>query len=284
MAVVAPAVVAQSVFSRPASARLLAMGDMGIASRDDDVLFYNPAQLVVARGMSVSGERESSTERSGALSTVTRFNGGGIAVGVTMAQFNYPNSLVCLLAGPGTCGLQPDSLPSSSFAAVAGLAQAFKGTRFGLNAKYAEEQSTFRRVSKGLIDVGASRDFFRYMTMAVAVQNISARDTSGLPSRPLRTTLGLAAAGPEGPLDLAGTAGVSIDPLRRIHAAGGMEVSWSWLDGYSIALRAGARDPLPTQRAFTAGAGYTVDRLTIDYALETLANGRIGHRFGLRIR
>jgi hypothetical protein len=284
MVSVSPCAMAQSVFSAPASARVLGMGGLGVASRDDDVLFYNPAQLVVARGMSVSGERESSRERSGALSSVTRFNGGGIAVGMTMNQFESANSLVCLLAGPGTCGLQPDSLPSSSFAAVAGFAQAYKGTRIGINAKYAEEEGSFRRVSKGLLDVGVARDFSRYFTFGAAVQNIASRDTSGLPSKPLRTTLGLAGAGPAGPFDVAATAGASIDPRRRVHAAGGAELSWSWLDGYSAAVRAGLRDPLATQRAFTAGAGYTVDRLTIDYALETLSGSRIGHRIGLRIR
>ena len=30
------------------------MGNVAVAGRDDDVLFYNPAQLVAARGMSVS--------------------------------------------------------------------------------------------------------------------------------------------------------------------------------------------------------------------------------------
>src|SRR4051812_18391136 len=38
----------------PTSARTLAMGDIGVASRDDDVIFYNPAQLSVARGTSFS--------------------------------------------------------------------------------------------------------------------------------------------------------------------------------------------------------------------------------------
>ena len=52
--------------------------------------------------------------------------------------------------------------------------------------------------------------------------------------------------------------------------AGGVEVDYSWLSGYNIALRAGARRPLPGEEALTAGAGFTIDRLSIDYALETL--------------
>lgn len=270
--------VAQTVLLQPASARLLAMGDMGVASRDDDVLFYNPAQLVVARGMSVSGERTSATDKSGALSSVTRFNGGGVAVGMTMSQYGTP--VPCLFALPGSCA----PIASSSLAAVAGLAQVYWGTRFGVNAKYAEDQIGAARAVRGLVDAGVSHDFFRYLTAGLAVQNIGPADTTGLTARPLRTTLGLAGAGPGGPFDIAATMGASIDPRRRVHAAGGAELGWSWLDGYSIAVRAGLRDPLAGQRAFTTGAGFTMDRLSIDYALETLAGARLGHRVGLRIR
>jgi hypothetical protein len=40
-----------------ASTRGLAMGNANLAGRDDDVLFYGPAQLAVARGTSVAAER-----------------------------------------------------------------------------------------------------------------------------------------------------------------------------------------------------------------------------------
>src|SRR6266571_347816 len=72
-------VLAPTVLRLPASARALGMGNVGVASRDDDVLFYNPAQVAIARGMSVSGERYSSSASGATLSSVTRFNNGGIA-------------------------------------------------------------------------------------------------------------------------------------------------------------------------------------------------------------
>src|SRR5262245_13451476 len=68
----------------PASARTLALGGVGVTSRDDDALFFNPAQLVVANGYSVSAERFSSDVALSALSAVTRFNGGGIGIGMRM--------------------------------------------------------------------------------------------------------------------------------------------------------------------------------------------------------
>jgi hypothetical protein len=66
--------------------------------------------------------------------------------------------------------------------------------------------------------------------------------------------------------------------------AGGVELNYSWLDGYSVAIRAGARRPDIGERTFTAGAGFGVDHLTVDYALEALSGSHIGHRIGLRVR
>ena len=43
-------------FELPGSARTVSMGNIGIVGRDDDVIFYNPAMLVVARvGTSATG-------------------------------------------------------------------------------------------------------------------------------------------------------------------------------------------------------------------------------------
>jgi len=66
--------------------------------------------------------------------------------------------------------------------------------------------------------------------------------------------------------------------------AAGTEIGWSWISGYSVAGRLGWRSPLAGERAFTAGAALNADRLSIDYAMETLTNARVGHRIGLRIR
>src|SRR5436309_10946170 len=97
------------VLQLPASARMLAMGNMGVAGRDDDVLFANPAQLVIARGTSLSGERYSSTSSGLALSSASAFNTGWIAVGVSLVDYDSPfgtfpsNRETMRAAGPGTC-------------------------------------------------------------------------------------------------------------------------------------------------------------------------------------
>ena len=84
--------------------------------------------------------------------------------------------------------------------------------------------------------------------------------------------------------DFNATGAVSVLRDGFIVPAGGGEMSYSWLDGYTVILRAGGRRPERGEDPFTAGLGFTVDRLSIDYALETLSGSRVANRIGLRIR
>lgn len=296
------------VLTLPTGPRTLAMGNVGIGSRDDEVLFFNPAQLAVARGMSVSAERYSASAGGGSLSAVTRFASGGVAVGVRMVDYRmgftgFPSDRSLMLAG----GEQP----GTSLEAIAGLAQVVKGVRLGIAAKYADDNESTVRAQHAAVDLGVSRDFFRYFTAGIAVQNLSssislscvdARFTPGClpppgvvvaPSpaapqatvyMPLRTTAGVAGSGPLGPLDVTATAAISLLRSSFVIPAGGGEISYSWLDGYAVAFRAGLRRPIPGEAPLTAGVGLTMDRLSIDYAVETLSGSRAAHRIGLRIR
>ena len=296
------------VLTLPTGPRTLAMGNVGIGSRDDDVLFFNPAQLAVARGMSVSAERYSASAGGGTLSAVTRFASGGVAVGMRMVDYRmgftgFPSDRALMLTG--------GDQPGTSIEAVVGLAQTVKRIRLGIAAKYADDNATNARAQHAALDLGVSKDLSRYFTAAVAVQNVSSAisiscvdaraDPNCLPPpgvvvapspaspttkvyMPLRTTAGIAGSGPVGPLDVTATAAVSLLRDSFVIPAGGGEISYSWLDGYAIAVRAGVRRPVPGEAPFTAGLGFTMDRLSIDYAVEALSGSRAGHRIGLRIR
>lgn len=272
------------------SARALAMGNVAVTGRDDDVLFYNPAQLVAARGMSLSAEQYSSTARTGALSSVVRFNTGGIAVGATIAEFDTP-----LASGPPARDVlvSGGSVHASTASLVVGVGQVFKSTRFGVAAKLVEDRIGPARSTLGVFDAGLGRDFFGY-SFGLAVQNIGQTFEPSVPSgsgfaafktkAPLRATFGASRGWFFNSFDLAATAAVSTLRDGFVVPAGGVEVGWGWLDGYNVLLRAGARRPEPGEGAMTAGAGFTMDRLSVDYALETLAGSRVAHRIGLRIR
>jgi hypothetical protein len=257
------------------------MGNVGITGRDDDVVFYNPAQLAVVRGTTISGEQDSETIAldinrfvTGALSSAMAFGSGGIGIGglFSRSSFNVGNVFENM----------------TSVAAAAGAAQVFKGFRVGVAAKYQGENLVGRYESRGLADLGIARPFRQYFTGGLAVQNmvIGGTDLGGV--TPTRATLGASGAGPIGPYDLFLTAALSFDDRdHRVRPAGGVEINWSWLNGYNVALRVGARDPIDGQRPLTGGLGLTVDRISIDYAVETLGQTSIthaGHRIGLRVR
>ncbi len=276
-----PRAILPVVLTLPAGPRTLALGDVGVTSRDDEVIFFNPAQLVIANGFSTSGERYGEGSSGAALSAVTRFNGGGVAIGM-----RTQSAEASFVSSPGTPAEFEQTLVSSSLELSVGIAQAFKGIRFGAAGKYAEQESAGSRFERGLVDLGVSKVMFGSYTVGAAVQNLGQDADSGPieAELPRQATLGVSRGGSLGEFDLFGTAAVSWLRSNTLAPAGGLEVNYSWLSGYNIALRAGARRPLPGQEAFTAGAGFTVDRLSIDYALETLGDGRVGNRLGLRIR
>jgi len=274
----------------PASTRMLALGDAAVASRDDDVVFYDPAQVAIARGTSASGERYTSSTSGGAISTVVRLATGGVGVGASWIAYGSPFARYPVsrgdLATPGS------ALRSTSMLATIAIAQTYKRFRVGVAGKYlADAQGS--DLQSVVADVGVSRDVGAFgvpFTAAFAVQNIGSDfdvrpSTPGVTNAlPTRYTLGAAGGWPVGLLDLAIAAQASMLPDRFFAPAGGMELGYSWLDGYAIAGRVGVRRPEAGTRALTAGGGIQMDRLTIDYALETLDHGHVGQRVGLRIR
>ena len=86
------------------------------------------------------------------------------------------------------------------------------------------------------------------------------------------------------PYDVMVTGAVSLLRDDFVQPSGGIEMNYSWLSGYNIALRAGARRSAVGEDPFTGGAGFTMDRLSIDYGFEMLSDKRLGHRIGLRVR
>jgi hypothetical protein len=317
----------------PAGARTLAMGNTGIAGRDDDVLFFNPAQIAIARGTSGSIERYSGASSGGTLSSVTRLTSSAVAIGVSVVDYQpfaiVRNVACCISAFPtGRDGPVEGGGPGGTSVDVSlGYATTIKSIRVGGAAKYVEDEVPGVNVGRGAFDIGLAKDLLRFYTIGLSVQNIGksmsvpcaaltntpsgqcivpplvpgAAAPSGFTDvkLPLRTTLGGSFTHQLGEFDLVSTAAVSMLRKDFFIPSGGAELGYSWIDGYDVALRAGARRPLPGEGALTGGVGLTMDRLSIDYAFEVLntsptscstfgcANShgsRLAHRVGFRIR
>ena len=266
----------------PSSARALGMGNIAVAGRDDDVIFFNPAQLVVARGTSVSLARMSPVARGAALSTVMRVGPAGIGFGVNYLEYHttgvtYPLTREDILDRNAAIG--------SSVLGSVGYAQTVKGVRLGASANYAVDAISLERFGNVYADVGAARDFGRY-TVGLALQHLgpSLKRGGDRIEAPALATLGMATSRALGPLDLLATAAVSANE-EKAYGGLGAELGWSWISGYSIAGRAGVHQPNAIGIAdYTAGFGFTADRMTVDLAAELLDRGRVSYRAGLRIR
>ena len=278
-----------------ASTRGLAMGNANLAGRDDDVIFYGPSQLAVARGTSVAAERYFDGLSSGTAATTSRLASGGIGVGAQIVEGRNSASCLQQLALPNG---SPAARNISLTQAIVGAAQTYKRIRFGLAAKYATESADDQRLSQFLLDVGVSRDFslvdFVPLTVAFAVQSIGGNPTDAFALGVPRTaSVGVSSGGPLGTFDVAVMAqagvehsGLPSDIKNRPLLRGGLEVGYTWLDGYSIAVRGGER----TASSFdltahtTFGIGLVLDRFAFDYAFEHLEGPYVANRFGIRLR
>ena len=277
----------------PASTRAMAQGNGGVAGRDDDVIFYNPAQLINVRGgFNTTLARYGSSSTLVAMSSA--FTGGPLSLGWGVQYVNFSTQ-------PGaTYPFTPDVLTgrgpvnASSLVAAVGAAMVYKGFRIGIAAKYAEDRLS---VGTGPVatppalhgifvgDAGVSHPLWGG-TAGLSVQNVG-RDSfrSGdAVHAPLQTSLGWSVLKQVGELDVGVTAQLA---ARKgwIAPGAGVEVGYTWIEGYGMTLRAGAhRAETGAERPFGTGFSFNADRLTIDYGLQFFDGGQTAHRMTFRWR
>jgi hypothetical protein len=280
----------------PASTRATALGNAWVAGRDEDVVFYNPAQLIGARpGFNASVARHGSASTLGAIASV--YAAGPMTMtlgwGVQFVEFRarpedaYPYA-PAILARPGGTS---DAL---SMLAVGGGAVVYKGFRIGVAGKYASDRvaaassgggPAWARHDAFLGDVGLAHNLWTGVA-GLSVQNIGRGWEEGARriDVPLQTSLGWSALRQVGQLDL-GLSGQVTARRGWISPGAGIEVGYGWIEGYSLALRAGARrTETSAERPVAVGASFNADRLTMEYALQFFDGGRTANRMTIRWR
>jgi len=283
------------VFGLPSSPRTMALGDAWVAGRDNEVVFYNPAQLIGARASEFAFDIMRHGPASKHATIASSFAAGKMSFtlgwGVQMVGFH---------AGPGV--LYPfrsdvvgaSGLPNGTSALVAiGAAVVYKGFRIGGAGKYAFDHVLPLAAGDPavhdhafVVDLGVARNIFGG-TAAASLQNLghlTAPDGATLPI-PKQWRYGWSTVKPAGPLDI----GVFAEGLTRggwTSPRGGMEVGYSWIEGYLVTLRVGARRPDATsQSPLSLGAALTADRLTVEYGVQLArAGGRAAQGVTVRWR
>jgi hypothetical protein len=275
----------------PASTRAIGLGNAWVAGRDEDVLFYNPAQIVGTRaGFEATVGRYGSGSTLGSMASV--FAGGPLTLGWGVQFVNFTTA-------PGTpYPFVPATLTNSgqtdAFALMAtvGGAMTFKRFKIGISLKYAEDQvaetpagGIAMRHDAFLGDIGVAHNLWGGVA-GLAMQNIGRGWVEGTTriDTPTEESLGWFRTQQLGELDL-GFAGQVTARSGWVSPGGGIEVGYGWIEGYSVALRAGARRPEDSgEKPVGFGATFNGDRLTLDYGLQLFDGGRVAHRVTFRWR
>jgi hypothetical protein len=274
-----------SVLRMPAWPRAAALADIGAATALPEGLFYNPA--LAGTVAAVAGSAHFFGSDSMLTTVVTGLTTAVVSIGAGVQLLRAdigPNPLVDPL--PGAPFLDDRSLTS---VATVGGSMRFKGIRFGASAKYIQLVERTRDADGFAFDVGAQRPIGP-INVALAVQNLGedleiAQESIELPRR---VTLAAEGSGlPVGAfIDFGAAAALTVDRDGEVLPAAGGQILYSPLDGWTFTARAGVRRPAPlsNQQPVTGGVALTLDRLTIDYAVEGVKHGSAVHRIGVRLR
>jgi hypothetical protein len=274
------------VLKLPATARVLALGGARVALRDVDAVFGNPALVGTGTGLAFGAERYESGATAGQFASSSTIGPLGIGVGAQMLDAGprygaFPAKSE-VLTREGAVG-------TTSLAASVAASLTWKQIRWGVAATYVEERVADDRAGGVGFDIGASKSLsLLNSTVGVAVQHLGPRlEVAGRrEALPTQLALGIATA-PKGLgkwVDVGGTAELDVRRDGEVFPRGGVELSYSPIEGVTFTGRAGARRPqLREERPVTAGGGFTVDRFTLDYGWETLREGA-GHRLTIRLR
>jgi hypothetical protein len=279
------------VLQLPASTRAIGLGGAFTALRDIESIFSNPAFAGSVTGAAASVERFYASS-AGSVAATLSAGTVGTAVSAQVLNFSIPQRYA---PGSSSTPWPPVSshvltdhgpVAAASLAGAFALATAFKGYRWGAAVKYVEEELGVQRDGAPALDLGVGKEGGTF-TYGLSVQNIgpAIECTSSKADLPLRATLGAAALGGSfGPFDAGLSMAVSVLKDGFVAPALGTEWAYSPLEGYNFVVRAGVRRPeLREQRPFTLGATFSLDRFSLDYAIEDVRTG-VGHRIGLRVR
>lgn len=281
----------------PASTVALALGNSGIVSTAADVLFYNPGMLTSARGFATSAQRYGGNGTTASLASSQMFGSIGVGIGARIADWRSGEGFYGEAVRPGLGVLGLDgSVDGASVAVTAAAARAFGPVRLGVGATYVRESFNDESGQSSQYDVGVVWPIGP-TSLAVTVQHIgNPLGLHGLPfvansnefegASDWRATVGYGGWG--FPLatfwDLGGTVQLSIDESGTVRPAGGVELTYVPVEGVSVAARVGHRSTIGNERPITGGFGLSLDRYSLDYAIESFRGGISAHRVGLRIR
>ncbi len=303
----ATAQTAPLVLEAPASTEAMAFGNApNLQGQDASLLFYGPAFLAGASGASFGFQRFGSDGTLASVAAATEQNDFGLAVGLQYLSYGADDlaraqDIQSVALGGGALGVD-------EFVASVGLSRELLGLETGVVLKWVEQSVDRSNDHTVAFDVGVGKDLGP-IVLGLTTRNLgsnlepepvscpvcdpaSPTSAAGL-ELPSLVALGLTSDEFEvGALDMFFTTQVMRRRDGEVIPAGGVELSYWPLPGYTFRLRAGAQRVVEDRRSpLTFGAAFTGDRLTIEYAYQAFdddgelgSSSTGGHRFGFRWR
>lgn len=271
----------------PVSTRAAALGDAyHLASADNDAIFYHPGLIDAARGVGGSlALFESATLAT--LSAAAEFWSGGVAFGVQSLSWSAPTRTSGAFAS-GEAGLgESGDVNANELAVSAGYGRAIKGFRVGAIGKYIEMRVPGERDVTVAGDIGVARRV-GFVTAGFSARNLGrppALEGEDL-ALPITLTLGASTqTRAVGPLDASAAAAVSYREDGTFIPHAGVEVAYWPVNGRTFIGRVGIRLVEDSGiRPLTLGAGFTGDRIGVDYGFQGYEGAGVVHRVGVRLR
>ena len=278
------------VLRLPSSARSLSLANAGIASTDADAIFYNPGMLASIRGSAVSMQRYGSFATAGSMATTTITGSTTIGIGAQYVSYTAPTgaTFADIVQSGGTHLSDSAGVSAASTALTFGVAKTIRGLQLGASVKFAEDRIGARHDGVMAFDIGMNRALGPG-TLGVVLQNLGGgpRIDGIKGTLPRRFGVGWGASRAiAANWDIGAQTALTVEGNWFVRPAGGGEITYVPIDGIAITVRQGFR--LPRERdesLITAGLGFTVDRIAVDYAMEPMRGRRpVSHRVGIRIR
>jgi hypothetical protein len=268
-----------------ASTRALALGGvMPVGNTDSDNIFHSIGFAERLRYASAAVQLYGNSASFFTASAAIDWFGGAIAMGVRSLDYNAPAARP---ASDEADLLEGGADVIGERAATFAYSRRIKKVRIGLGT-HLVEQRLGGEVNRGFaFDAGTGLDGFGY-SFGLSLRNIgSSYEQAGHDvSMPASATITAARGGAYalGPIDALPVASIAYELDGDVTPAAGVEVSYWPVQGRTFTLRGGARLPQDGMKPFTAGAGFSGDRIVIDYAIVPFEDGSFSHRFGLRWR
>ncbi len=273
--------------SGAASARIAGLGGAFSGGRGPDVVFANPSQIGLERGLFAGYARYGSTSSAASLASTTAL--GGLSVGVFGQRVTYraelpPVSLAALTT-------EGDASTVQSLTAGVTAALTVFGFRVGTSLKYVEERIE-GAAGVAAIDLGVGRNVGP-LSLGLVAQNLGSTIDVRYYRLELPTRIALGAAsrrlflGDYFDAQLYGT--VAREGEGEIVPSAAAELIYEPVAGWTAAVRVSGRRVLdgsqrPALSPIVVGGTFGLDRFSLDYAFEPTRGGGTVHRLGVRIR